>query len=162
MVFLECHWTSWVNLSLIYWIIGKYKSSYKQLMSKYLQHFTNIKRCWQLGNIPTLVYYVIKLCLKGRKKELCWKSNHSFSWTWCSEHKHFSCRIVNIDLVSAFVVDYSGYQIYFPNSTQNTMLSAYLDGTDTTDIRTNVQKAEFILIKSLVPSLNFSALVFVM
>ena len=57
---------------------------------------------------------------------------------------------MNIDLVSAFVVDYSDYRIYFPNSTQNTMLSAYLDGSDVTDIRQKVQKAEFILIKSMV------------
>lgn len=62
----------------------------------------------------------------------------------------FCFRIVNIDLVSAFVVDYSDYRIYFPNSTQNTMLSAYLDGSDVTDIRQKVQKAEFILIKSMV------------
>ncbi len=59
---------------------------------------------------------------------------------------------MNIDLVSAFVVDCADYRIYFPNSTQNTMLSAYLDGSDITDIRKKVQKAEFILIKSMVRS----------
>ena len=67
---------------------------------------------------------------------------------------HSLLRIVDIDLVSSFVVDYADYRIYFPNSTQNTMLSAYLDGTDIIDVRkNNVQTRRYHMIKSMV-SLN--------
>ena len=59
--------------------------------------------------------------------------------------------IVKFDLLSSFTIDPANFRLYFPDESQNTMLSSYIDGTDIINVRPNnsVQSPHFINIKSL-------------
>ncbi|XP_067675199.1 proto-oncogene tyrosine-protein kinase ROS-like isoform X2 [Haliotis asinina] len=47
-------------------------------------------------------------------------------------------QIVTINHLKAFMIDFETVRLYFPNHTQNTMLSSFVDGSDIQDIRPNV------------------------
>ena len=47
-------------------------------------------------------------------------------------------HIVNIDDLSAFVVDFDNVQLYFPNNSMDTIMSCFLDGSDVKDFRPKV------------------------
>ncbi|XP_064629628.1 proto-oncogene tyrosine-protein kinase ROS-like isoform X2 [Lineus longissimus] len=58
-------------------------------------------------------------------------------------------RIIRQDMLYTLFIDHQNYRLYFPNSTMNTIMSSSLDGTDLTDIRPNMQRPYFLLVKSL-------------
>lgn len=47
-------------------------------------------------------------------------------------------QIVTINHLKAFMIDFETVRLYFPNHTQNTMLSSFVDGSDIQDIRPDV------------------------
>uniref|UniRef100_A0A0L8G0C2 Fibronectin type-III domain-containing protein n=1 Tax=Octopus bimaculoides TaxID=37653 RepID=A0A0L8G0C2_OCTBM len=50
----------------------------------------------------------------------------------------------------SFTIDFENIQLYFPNSSLNTIMSTFLDGEGPSNIRKNVMKANFNNIKSIV------------
>jgi proto-oncogene tyrosine-protein kinase ROS len=58
-------------------------------------------------------------------------------------------RIIRQDTLYTLFIDHQNYRLYFPNSTMNTIMSSSLDGTDLTNIRPNMQRPYFLLVKSL-------------
>ncbi|KAL8573555.1 hypothetical protein ACOMHN_047826 [Nucella lapillus] len=52
-------------------------------------------------------------------------------------------QIVSINDLSAFVVDFDNVQLYFPNNTQDTIMSCFLDGSDVKDFRPKVMSRAY-------------------
>lgn len=50
----------------------------------------------------------------------------------------------------SFTIDFQNIQLYFPNDEDNTIMSSFLDGKDSNNIRPNVVKPNFHAIKSMV------------
>ncbi|XP_076466208.1 proto-oncogene tyrosine-protein kinase ROS-like [Babylonia areolata] len=58
-------------------------------------------------------------------------------------------QIVTMDDLSAFAVDFDNVQLYFPNSTQDTIMACFLDGSDIKDFRQKVVKRAYRGITSM-------------
>ncbi|KAH3739489.1 hypothetical protein DPMN_046141, partial [Dreissena polymorpha] len=62
----------------------------------------------------------------------------------------YPTHLINAD-ISGFAIDYENLLIYYPNSTHNTIMSAFLDGSSVSDTRKGtVARPHFLNIESLV------------
>ena len=58
-------------------------------------------------------------------------------------------QLVYIDNLLSFVIDFDNVRLYYPNSTENTMMSVFVDGTDSKDIREKVFQPNFYHVLSI-------------
>ncbi|KAK6171122.1 hypothetical protein SNE40_019378 [Patella caerulea] len=52
-------------------------------------------------------------------------------------------QMVFYDRITSFAMDFSNMQLYYANSTKNTMIASYFDGSDVQDIRRDVSQGNF-------------------
>lgn len=60
-------------------------------------------------------------------------------------------KLVIDSTIPTFFIDYENLLLYYPNSTHNTIMSAYLDGSGVTDMRNGtVKRPHFLNIESII------------